>query len=77
MGFFERTSEELRAFGCKIEGAGTESLLLQYRNSEKLRRRIVLGRFGVMTVKQARDEARIMSGDVARGPKTNRRRDVR
>lgn len=59
--------KELRGFGCKIEGAGTKSFILQYRNSEKRKRRIVLGRFGVMTVEQARDEARIKLGDVARG----------
>jgi len=59
--------KELRGFGCKIEGAGTKSFVLQYRNSEKRKRRIVLGRFGVMTVEQARDEARIKLGDVAKG----------
>lgn len=59
--------KELRGFGCKIEGAGTKSFILQYRNSEKRKRRIVLGRFGVMTVEQARDEARIKLGDVAKG----------
>ena len=59
--------KELRGFGYKIEGAGTKSFILQYRNSEKRKRRIVLGRFGVITIEQARDEARIMLGDVARG----------
>lgn len=58
---------ELRGFGCKIEGAGTKSFVLQYRNSEKRKRRLVLGRFGVMTLEQARDDARIKLGDVARG----------
>lgn len=58
---------ELRGFGCKIEGAGTKSFVLQYRNSERRRRRIVLGRFGVMTVEQARDEARIKLGEIAKG----------
>lgn len=59
--------KELRGFGCKIEGAGTKSFILQYRNSEKRKRRIVLGRFGVMTIEQARDEARIKLGDIAKG----------
>lgn len=59
--------QELRGFGCKIEGAGTKSFVLQYRNAERRKRRLVLGRFGVMTVEQARDEARIKLGDVARG----------
>lgn len=59
--------KELRGFGCKIEAAGTKSFIVQYRNSEGRKRRLVLGRFGVMTVEQARDEARIKLGDVARG----------
>lgn len=59
--------KELRGFGCKIEGAGTKSFVLQYRNSEKRKRRLVLGRYGVMTVEQARAEARIKLGDVAGG----------
>ena len=59
--------KELRGFGCKIEGAGTKSFILQYRNSERRKRRIVIGRFGVVTVEQARDEARIKLGEVARG----------
>lgn len=59
--------KELRGFGCKIEAAGTKSFIVQYRNSEKRKRRLVLGRFGVITVEQARDEARIKLGDVARG----------
>src|SRR3546814_3636063 len=40
---------ELRGFGCKIESAGTKSFVLQYRNAERRKRRMVLGRFGVMT----------------------------
>lgn len=59
--------KELRGFGCKIEAGGTKSFIVQYRNAEGRKRRLVLGRFGVMTVEQARDEARIKLGDVARG----------
>jgi len=59
--------KELRGFGCKIEAAGTKSFIVQYRNAERRKRRMVLGRFGVITVEQARDEARIKLGDVARG----------
>src|SRR3546814_6205399 len=36
---------ELRGFGCKIESAGTKSFVLQYRNAERRKRRMVLGRF--------------------------------
>lgn len=58
---------ELRGFGCKIEGAGTKSFVLQYRNSERRKRRLVLGRYGVMTLEQARDDARIKLGEIAKG----------
>src|SRR3546814_14587550 len=58
---------ELRGVGCKIESAGTKSFVLQYRNAERRKRRMVLGRFGVMTVEQARDEARIKLGEIAQG----------
>lgn len=59
--------KDLRGFGCKIEGAGTKSFVLQYRNSEGRKRRLVLGRYGVWTVERARDEARIKLGEVAKG----------
>ena len=58
---------ELRGFGCKIEGAGTKSFVLQYRNAEGRKRRIVLGRYGVLTVEQARDDARIKLGEITKG----------
>src|SRR3546814_699754 len=68
---------ELRGFGCKIESAGTKSFVLQYRNAERRKRRMVLGRFGVMTVEQARDEARIKLGEIAKGmdPADDRQRE--
>src|SRR3546814_12321640 len=68
---------ELRGFGFKIESAGTKSFVLQYRNAERRKRRMVLGRFGVMTVEQARDEARIKLGEIAKGmdPADDRQRE--
>ena len=58
---------ELRGFGCKVEGAGTKSFVLQYRNAERKKRRLVIGRYGVVTVEQARDDARIKLGQIAKG----------
>lgn len=58
---------ELKGFGCKIEVTGTKSFVLQYRNSEGRKRRIVIGRLGVLTLEQARREARIKLGQVAEG----------
>ncbi|HEX7848400.1 MAG TPA: site-specific integrase [Sphingomonas sp.] len=58
---------ELRGFGCKVEGAGTKSFVLQYRNAERRKRRLVIGRYGVVTLEQARDDARIKLGQIAKG----------
>ncbi|MGA8708777.1 MAG: Arm DNA-binding domain-containing protein [Steroidobacteraceae bacterium] len=58
---------ELRGFGVRTIPSGLTTFVLQYRNTEGRSRRIVLGRFGVMTVEQARDEARIKLGAVAHG----------
>jgi hypothetical protein len=58
---------ELRGFGVRAIPSGLKTFVLQYRNTEGRSRRIVLGRFGVMTVEQARDEARIKLGAVAHG----------
>jgi integrase len=59
--------KELRGFGFKVEAGGTKSFVLQYRNAERRKRRLVLGRYGVMTLEEARSEARIKLGEVARG----------
>ena len=57
---------ELRGFGVRAIPSGLKTFVLQYRNTEGRSRRIVLGRFGVMTVEQARDEARIKLGEIGR-----------
>jgi len=49
---------ELRGFGLKVEVAGTKSFVLQYRTKARRKRRIVLGRYGVMSLEEARDQAR-------------------
>ncbi len=58
---------ELRGFGLKVEPGGTRSFVLQYRTAERIKRRMVLGRHGVITLDQARDMARIALGKVAEG----------
>lgn len=58
---------ELRGFGVRTLPSGLKSFILQYRNSEGQSRRVKLGRFGVMTVEQARDDARIKLGMIAAG----------
>ena len=59
--------QELRGFGVQVMPSGLKSFILQYRNREGRSRRRVLGRFGVMTVEEARIEARILLGKIAKG----------
>ncbi|WP_286748617.1 site-specific integrase [Sphingopyxis sp. SCN 67-31] len=58
---------ELRGFGIKFNPSGTKVFILQYRNAERRQRRLVIGRYGVLTVEQARDKARILLGEIAKG----------
>ena len=58
---------ELRGFGVRAIPSGLKTFVLQYRNAEGRSRRMVLGRYGVLTVEQARDQARIKLGAVADG----------
>ena len=59
--------QELRGFGVQVMPSGLKSFILQYRNGEKRSRRIVIGRYGVMTVEEARKEARVLLGKIAKG----------
>ncbi len=58
---------ELRGFGVRAIPSGLKAFVLQYRNAEGRSRRMVLGRFGILTVEQARDKAKIKLGAVADG----------
>jgi len=58
---------ELRGFAVRVTSGGAKSFVLQYRNGEGRTRRLQIGRFGVLTVDQARTEARIKLGSVATG----------
>jgi integrase len=58
---------EIRGFGVRVLKSGLKTFIVQYRNSEAIKRRINLGRFGIMTVEQARDLAKIKLGQVAAG----------
>lgn len=58
---------ELRGFGVRALRSGLKTFIVQYRSVEGVKRRINLGRFGVLTLDQARDRARAKLGEVASG----------
>ncbi len=45
---------ELRGFGVQVTPSGLKSFVIQYRTPEGRNRRIVIGRYGLMTVEEAR-----------------------
>ena len=47
--------------------SGLKSFVVQYRNAAGRSRRIVIGRYGLITVEEARREARALLGKVAKG----------
>ena len=50
-------SSELRGFGVQVMPSGLKSFVIQYRTPEGRLRRSVIGRYGLMTVEEARDLA--------------------
>lgn len=58
---------ELRGFGLVIQPSGTRTFIVQYRNAAGRPRRMTLGRYGVLTVDEARIRARAALTDVASG----------
>lgn len=58
---------EVKGFGVRILPSGLKTFVLQYRNAEGIKRRINLGRYGVLTVDQARDLARVKLAAVIGG----------
>lgn len=68
---------EIRGFGVRAGSTGTKTFVIQYANPEGRLRRVKIGRFGILTVEQARDLAKIKIGSIAAGedPAEQLRRD--
>lgn len=58
---------ELRGFGVRVFTSGVKSFIVQYRNKAGATRKITLGRFGPLSVEQARTMALKTLADVAHG----------
>jgi integrase len=70
--------DTLPGFGVRVLPSGKRSFVLQYRNRERRSRRITLGRFGVLTVQQARQRVIHLLAEVQDGkdPAEERRREA-
>jgi integrase len=70
--------DDTPGFGVRVLPSGKRSFVLQYRNSEGRSRRVTLGRFGVLTVQQARQRAIRLLVDVQDGkdPAQERRQEA-
>jgi len=56
---------DIAGLGVRVGASGSKTFLVQYR-AGSAKRRLVLGKFGVLTVEQARTRARIARGAEAR-----------
>jgi len=67
---------EVPSFGVRVFASGRKSFLVQYRSGGRTRR-MTLGKFGVLTVEDARKEAKAVLGGVVRGdnPAETRRQE--
>jgi integrase len=56
---------DLPGYGVRVFDTGAKAFIIDYRDKDARKRRVTIGRYGVLTPDQARDKAKGLLGDIA------------